>query len=87
MSHRGDHPLPRIVETVIKKKGGEWSPSSQETVRGDAEKILEALVAEVGVEATVQALDRQGFEGKAYRYLLTPLFEEAQRRRPSIDCR
>ena len=45
--------------------------------------ILEALVAEVGIERAVQTLDNQGLAGYAYRYLLNPLFAEAIRRRGS----
>jgi hypothetical protein len=43
--------------------------------------VLEALVAEYGVDAAVQALDNQGFKGSAYTYLLKPLHAEACRRR------
>ena len=39
------------------------------------------MVAELGVEGAVRALDNQGFKGEAYKYLLTPLYDEAIRRR------
>jgi hypothetical protein len=81
MSHRDKNPEPAIIEAVIRQKGSGWSQSTQDTARSDAQRILEALVAEVGVERAVQALDHQGIAGYAYRYLLKPLYAEAQRRR------
>lgn len=81
MSHRNSRPLPRIVEAVIAQRGAAWNESTQKVARTDAERILEALVAEAGVEGSVAALERQGFDGMAYRYLLRPLVEEALRRR------
>ena len=81
MSHRDTHPSRRIVDAVIDQKGDQWGESTRKVARSDAERILEALVAEYGVETAMLALDHQGFEGNAYRHLLTPLFQEAQRRR------
>lgn len=81
MSHRDKNPERAIVEAVILEKGSEWRKSTQDTARSDAQRILEALVAEVGVEHAVQALDKQGIAGYAYRYLLNPLCAEATRRR------
>jgi hypothetical protein len=43
--------------------------------------VLEALVAEYGIDASVVALNNHGFRGDAYRYLLGPLYDEAVRRR------
>jgi len=81
MSHRDKNPVPLIIEAVIRQKGSEWNQSTQDTARSDAQRILEALVAEVGVGRAVHALDNQGLAGYAYRYLLNPLYAEAQRRR------
>jgi hypothetical protein len=50
-------------------------------VRTDAERVLEAMIAEFGIEKAVIALDNQGFKGSSIRYLLSPLHEEAVRRR------
>jgi len=33
------------------------------------------------VEGVIEAMSKQGFEGKAYRYLLTPMYGEARGRR------
>lgn len=49
--------------------------------QSDAQRILEAMIAEFGIEGAVSALDNQGFKGKAYHYLIAPLCEEAYRRR------
>ncbi len=81
MSHRVKKPEPAIIEAVIRRKGSKWGQSTQVTARSDAQRILGALVAEVGVVGAVQALDRQGLAGYACRYLLSPLYAEAQRRR------
>ncbi|KXS32531.1 MAG: hypothetical protein AWT59_1364 [Candidatus Gallionella acididurans] len=45
------------------------------------ERIIEALIAEYGVENAELALDKQGMKGSAYRYLLEPLHVQAIRRR------
>ncbi|MBM4032384.1 MAG: hypothetical protein FJ291_11425 [Planctomycetes bacterium] len=81
MSYRDRNPDRAIIEAVIQEQGSEWSRSTQDTARSDAQRILEALVAEVGIEGAVQALDRQGIAGYAYRYLLNPLYVAAMRRR------
>ena len=81
MTHRDKNPEPLIVQTVIEQKGSIWNEETHRVVRTDAQRILEALVAEYGIEKSVCALDNQGLKGSAYRYLLKPLHDEAQRRR------
>ena len=83
MSHRDKQPQKLIVEAVIEGKTNDWSESTQATARSDAQRILESLVSIYGVDNAIEAMNRQGFEGKAYRYLLTPLYREARSRRTS----
>jgi hypothetical protein len=80
-THRSRQPEPLITPTVIATKGDAWNPETQKIAASDAQRVLEALVAEYGVEAAVTALDHQGFRGSAIRYLLTPLYDEAFARR------
>ena len=75
------NPMPVIIETVIERKAGEWNQSTATVARTDAQRVLEAMVAEYGINAAIQALDNQGFTGKSIRYLLTPLHAEAISRR------
>jgi hypothetical protein len=65
----------------MESKGDTWGDETRKVAQSDAQRLLESLVAEVGLEACEQALDRQGFKGSAYRYLVRPLHEEAVRRR------
>lgn len=81
MTHRKGNHEPLILPTVIEQKGNAWSEETCKVARTDAQRILEALIAEYGVENAVQALDKQGLKGSAYRYLLKPLHVEAIRRR------
>ena len=81
MTHRDRNREPLIIKTVIDQKGDAWREETRKVAQTDAQRVLEALVAEHGVEATVQALDNHGFKGEAYRYLLNPLYAEAHRRR------
>lgn len=81
MTHRDGSPEPLILPTVIAQKGEKWSAESRKVAQSDAQRVLEAMVAEYGVNGAVHALNNQGFKGEAYRYLLNPLFAEAQRRR------
>jgi len=81
MSHRDHNPEPVILAAVIEAKGAAWGDETRKVAQTDALRLLEALVAEVGVDACVQALDHQGFKGAAYGYLLKPLHAEALRRR------
>lgn len=81
MTHRKDNPEPQIVSAVIAQKSDAWNEETHKVVRTDAQRILEALIAEHGIENAMQALDKQGMKGSAYRYLLKPLHAEALRRR------
>lgn len=81
MTHRKTNPLPVIIEAVIERKSGDWNDATATVARTDAQRVLEAMVAEYGIDAAIQALDRQGFTGKSIRYLLTPLHTEAVERR------
>jgi hypothetical protein len=81
MTHRKESREPIIITTVIEQKSGTWGDETRKVARTDAQRVLEALVAEYGIENTIRALDRQGFKGSAYRYLLKPLHTEAVRRR------
>ena len=81
MSYRSNHRKPTILRAVIKQKGTGWSKTTQELAPVDGQRVLEALVAEVGVEGAMEALRKQGFTTGAYEYLLQPLYEEAQARR------
>ena len=84
MSHRQKNPRKNIVEAVIALQGDKWSEATRQTARSDANRILEALVSDIGVQGVVDAMDRQGFEGAGYRYLIAPLFEESASRHPPI---
>ena len=81
MTHRKGNREPLILPTVIGLKGDAWGEETRKVARTDAQRILEALIAEYGVENAEQALDKQGMKGSAYRYLLKPLHVEAIRRR------
>jgi hypothetical protein len=80
-THRSKRPQPLIIPTVIAQKADAWNSETQKVAASDAQRVLEALVAEYGIEAAIIALDRQGFRGASIRYLLTPLYEEAYARR------
>jgi len=81
MTHRKKNHEPIILPVVIEQKGDSWGEETRKVVNTDSQRVLEALIAEYGVDNTVRALDNQGFKGSTYRYLLNPLFVEAQRRR------
>ncbi len=81
MTHRKTNPLPVIIEAVIQNKADDWNNATATVARTDAQRVLEALIAEYGIDAALQALDNQGFTGKSVRYLLTPLHAEATARR------
>lgn len=81
MSHRDQQRQPVILTALIQQKGDSWNEETHKVVMADSQRVLEAVVAEIGVQACIDALDRQGFEGSAYSYLLKPLHEEALRRR------
>jgi len=81
VTHRKINPEPQIISTVIEQKGNAWNEETRKVVRTDALRILEALIAEYGVENAVKAIDKQGMKGSAYLYLLKPLHAESVRRR------
>lgn len=71
----------RIIDAVADDPARDWNATTRdETFPADANAILEALIAEHGVEATLEALVNQGFSGD-YRYAAKPIFDEANRRR------
>jgi hypothetical protein len=80
-THRDARPRQLILDAVVAERDGRWSAETRRVARSDAQRLLEALIAEMGIEEAVRALDAQGFAGDAYRYLLTPLHAEASRRR------
>ena len=81
MPVRGKQRLPAIVQSVCETQAHAWSEAKRDSARADAQRVLESLIAELGVENTIQAMHNQGFDGEAYRYLLKPLYDEARRRR------
>ena len=81
MSYRSNHRKPIILRALIKQKGACWNKTTRELAPVDGQRVLEALVAEVGVAGAKEALKKQGFDAGAYEYLLQPLYEEAQARR------
>jgi len=80
-THRDEHPEPLIVPTVIESKGANWGTETKKVAERDTQRVLEALIAEFGVDAAIRALDNQGLRGSSYGYLLKPLYEEAVNRR------
>lgn len=86
MTHRKTNPLPVIIEAVIERKADDWNDATATVARTDAQRVLEAMVAEYGIDAAIQALDNQGFTGKSIRYLLTPLYAEATARRAQAQA-
>jgi hypothetical protein len=85
MAHRDTHPEPGIVDKIMADKATTWAEDVRQAAPTDAQSVLEALLAEYGVGAAVRALDNQGFLGEAMRYLLNPLYEEALRRRRTVQ--
>jgi len=81
MSHRQNNPEQLILPKVIETKGTDWNDATQKVAQSDAQRVLEAMLAEFGLEEAIRALDNQGFQGASYGYLLKPLHEEAVRRR------
>lgn len=80
-THRDRNREPVILRAVCDAKAGCWHEETQKLAATDAQRVLEAMIAEYGVDGAINALDNQGFRGDAYRYLLNPLHEEAMRRR------
>ena len=81
MSFRGKNPEKHLIERVFEIKGDDWSDSTRKVAHTDAIRLLEALVAEFGLEGSMQALRNQGFKSDSYGYLLRPLLTEAVARR------
>ena len=81
MTKRSKKPQTVIIEKVIEEKGSAWNESTQEVARTDAQRVLESLVAEHTVDEVEEALNRQGFKGDSYGYLLKPLSKLAKKRR------
>jgi len=75
--------MKRIIDAVPSDPKRPWNNTTRrETFPADANAILEALIAEYGVEATLEALVKQGFSPTGdYRYAAQPLYEEAIARR------
>lgn len=80
-SARKSQPEALIVASVIAAKASSWNASTQKVAAEDAQRILEALVAEVGIDGARVALTNHGFEAASYAYLLGPLYREALARR------
>jgi hypothetical protein len=80
-SNRKANPERLIIPTVIAAKADAWNASTREVAETDAQRVLEALIAEYGVDGAKQALTNHGFAAESYGYLLTPLYAEATKRR------
>lgn len=80
-SPRKRRPERAIIPTVIAAKGAAWNASTQKVAAEDAQRVLEALLAEVGIEQAKAALTNHGFDSQSYGYLLSPLHAEAIARR------
>jgi hypothetical protein len=78
-THRDVNPETLIIPAVIASKSASWNDETRKVAASDAQRVLEALVAEFGIERAVTALDNQGFRGEAYKYVLKPLHQEDRR--------
>ena len=81
MTHRKGNRKQLILSKIIEDKGDSWNEETRKVATTDAQRVLEALIAEYGVDNAARALDNQGLKGKAYGYLLRPLYSEAINRR------
>ena len=72
------HPK-RIIDVIADRPG--LTKATQKTYRREAENVLEALIAEFGIEHALIALKNQGYVAKSYRSLLKRLYAEASDRR------
>jgi|GEM_PF-2367286 len=81
MSYRNKNRFRPLIDVVAsqKLKDGDWK--TDETARKDAVKVLEAIVAELGVVGCLAAIEKQGFNADSYKYIVEPLHEESVRRR------
>ena len=80
MSVAGKRRLPSIIEEAIARKVG-IKRITAETFRTDAAAILESLLAQYDEDVVVDAMNNQGFEGKAYRSTIRALAKIASERR------
>ena len=80
-THRKKHPEPLLIPTVIAATGAEWGEETQKVAPTDSQRVLEAMLAEFGIEGAILALNGQGFRGDTYGYLLGPHHAEAMARR------
>jgi hypothetical protein len=71
-----------LIDAVVSDPERRWDQSTRtpSTATTDANCVLEALLAEVGVDAEVAAVRNQGFNGDL-RYVIDPLYREAIKRR------
>jgi hypothetical protein len=70
----------RLIDSVASDPERPWKDNTRDQFAIDANAVLEALLAEYGVEAALDAVERQGFKG-AYRHVVEPLYAEAVARR------
>jgi len=70
-----------LIETVINDPKRPWRANATPVAaRNDANCVLEALLAEYGLDAAAGALKKQGLKGD-YQYIIEPLHAEAVARR------
>ncbi|WP_375748115.1 hypothetical protein [Vibrio sp. HN007] len=88
MAYRDNNKYPPLLDTVIyeqltadiaKKK------VTEQSIRKDAIKILESLIAEHGIGTSMNAIKNQGFDEEAFLYLVKPLYREATKRREAQE--
>lgn len=72
--------FPGIIDHVVNRHGAWVTQSSRDTARHDANTVLEALLAEHGVDGAVRAMLNQGFVNPV-ETVIRPLYDEAMRRR------
>jgi hypothetical protein len=70
----------RLIDSVAGDPDRPWKDNARDQFAIDANAVLEALLAEYGVEAALAAVERQGLKG-AYRHVIEPLHAEAVARR------
>lgn len=80
MNVTGKRRFKSIVEEAISSKT-EIKAITADTFRSDTAAILESLLAEFKENVVVDAMDHQGFEGKAYRSTIRTLAAIVRERR------
>jgi hypothetical protein len=70
----------RLIDAIANDSERDWKDNTREQFVIDANAVLEALLVEHGVEATLAAPKAQGFRGH-YRPVVAPLYAEAVARR------